>query len=175
MKRIAPLAIALVLIIPAVALAQSRSRTTRRGTTSSKTTKPPATDTAAVATVKTEGATRVATQIKNLTTFLYLLGGVAKDLDTQAAAARSGSSSPTQERNMAKIAGNFEDFRVGLDALEIYFSSTSELRPYYSKLLGCADIAATAKSQAATGHVDQAGHSLLTVVGQLTDLLVLMR
>src|ERR1044072_4709099 len=108
MKRIAPIAIALILLIPAAAFAQSRSRTTRRVTTPPKTTRPAATD-AAIQAAKTEGATRVATQIKNLTTFLYLLGGVAKDLDAQAAAARSGSSSPTQEKNTAKIVANFED------------------------------------------------------------------
>ena len=160
-----------LLVLSTAAFAQTRSRTTRRGTQTSKTAKPSAT----AAAVKTEGATRIATQIKNLTTFLYLLGGVAKDLDAQAAAARSGTSSPTQERNMAKITSNFEDFRVGLESLETYFSSTAELRPYYAKLLGSADEAASAKSQAATGHVDQAGHTLLNTVNRLADLLASMR
>jgi hypothetical protein len=159
-----------VLLLSVTALAQTRSRTTTRRGSATK----PATSSTASA-VKTEGATRIATQIKNLTTFLYLLGGVAKDLDAQAAAARSGSPSPTQERNMAKIAANFEDFRIGLESLETYFSSTSELRPYYAKLLGSADIAATAKSQAATGHVDQAGHILLNIVNRLTDVLADIR
>ena len=76
---------------------------------------------------------------------------------------------------MAKITSYFEDVRVGLENLETYFSSNSDLRPYYGKLLGSADAAATAKTQAATGHVDQAGHTLLNVVNQLTDVLAVLR
>ena len=173
MKRIAPLAIALILIIPAAALAQSRSRTTRRGTTSSK-AKPAATD-AATQAVKTEGATRVATQIKNLTTFLYLLGGVAKDIEAIDASAKTGQASPTNERNKAQLKQSFEDFRVGLDQLEIYFRSTPELQPYYVKLVGSASGAAGAEDLAGQGHFRDAGRSLISVVGRLADVLVAMR
>ena len=173
MKRIAPLTIALILIIPAAALAQSRSRTTRRGTTSSK-AKPAATD-AATQAAKTEGATRVATQIKNLTTFLYLLGGVAKDLEAIDASAKTGQASPTNERNKAQLKQSFEDFRVGLDQLEIYFRSTPELQPYYVKLVGSASGAAGAEELAGQGHFRDAGRSLISVVGRLADVLVSMR
>lgn len=171
MKRIAPLAIALVLIIPVAAFAQSRSRTTRRGTPS-KTSKPAAPD--AGAPVKTEGATRVATQIKNLTTFLYLLGSVAKDIEAIDASAKSGQASPTNERNKAQLKQSFEDFRVGLDQLEIYFRSTPELQPYYVKLAGSASGAAGAEDLAAQGHFRDAGRSLIAVVGRLADVLVSM-
>jgi hypothetical protein len=172
MKRIAPLAIAiaLVLVIPAAAFAQSRSRTTRRSTSSSKTTKP-----AATAAAKTEGATRVATQIKNLTTFLYLLGGVAKDIEAIDASAKTGQASPTNDRNKAQLKQSFEDFRVGLDQLEIYFRSTPELQPYYVKLVGSASGAAGAEELAGQGHFRDAGRSLISVVGRLADVLVSMR
>ncbi len=173
MKRLAPLAIALILAIPAAAISQSRSRTTRRGTSSSKTTKP-ATD-AATAAAKTEGATRVATQIKNLTTFLYLLGGVAKDIEAIDASAKTGQASPTNDRNKAQLKQSFEDFRVGLDQLEIYFRSTPELQPYYVKLVGSASGAAGAEELAAQGHFRDAGRSLISVVGRLADVLVAMR
>src|SRR5260370_14273254 len=101
-----------VLFLSTSIFAQSRSRTTRRGTQSSR-TKPAASP--AATEIKIEGATRVATQIKNLTTFLYLLGGVAKDIDAQEAASRSGQHSPTIERNKAKLKSTFEYFRVALD------------------------------------------------------------
>lgn len=172
MNRLLIIAATLLLILPSTALSQARSRTTRRGTPA-RTSKPVSADAAAAA--KAEGATRVANQVKNLTAFLYLLGGVAKDLDAQETALRSGTGSPTQQRNKARIIATFEDFRVGVDNLENYFSSTSELRPYYAKLLGSADAAATAKTQAASGHVEQAGHTLVNLVSQLTDLLALMR
>jgi hypothetical protein len=169
-KLIVPICI---LLLFTTAFAQSRSRTTRRGTQSSKTAKPSTSP--AASQVKLDGATKVATQIKNLTTFLYLLGGVAKDLDAQEAASRSGQSSPTVERNKAKLKATFEDFRVGLDNLEIYFRNTPELQPYYVKLVGSASGAAAAEEQAASGHADQAGHTLLGVVNRLADVLVAMR
>lgn len=177
MKRlIVPLCI---LILSTTALAQTRSRTTtRRGTTSTKTTKPPAPQ-AAVAEAKTAGATKVANQIKNLTTFLYLLGGVAKRIEELDVAARSNQGSPAalqqNEQNKARLKSSFQDFRVGLDQLEIYFRGTPELQPYYTKLVGSASGAANAEAQAAAGQFDQAGRTLLGVVGRLTDVLVAMR
>lgn len=174
MNRIVIMAFACLLLLPVTTLAQTRSRTTtRRGTSSSKT--PKASATQAGAEVKTEGATKVANQIKNLTTFLYLLGGVAKEMDAQEATSKSGQGSPTIDRNRAKLKSTFEDFRVGLDQLEISFRNTPELQPYYVRLVGSASGAATAEDQASAGHADQAGHTLLTVVNRLADLLVAMR
>jgi len=170
MKNI--LVLVCVLLLSTTALSQTRSRTTRRGTSAAKTTKTTATPAASAA--KTEGATKVANQIKNLTTFLYLLGGVAKNLEAMDAAAKSGQASPTTERNKATLKASFEDFRVGLDQIEIYFRSTPELQPYYVKLAGSAAGAADAEAQAAAGHFDQAGRRLLGVVSRLTDVLVAM-
>jgi len=169
MNRIAVLAIACLLTLPATGLAQTRRRSPRAQAT------PKRTSTQANAEAKLTGATKVADQIKNLTTFLYLLGGVAKEMDAQEATSRSGQISPTLERNKAKFKSTFEDFRVGLDQLEIYFRNTPELQPYYVKLVGSASDAATAADQASAGHADQAGHTLLTVVNRLADLLVAMR
>ena len=170
-KLIVPICI---LLLSTAALSQTRSRTTtKRSTTSSKT--PKTTVTPATAVMKTEGATKVANQIKNLTTFLYLLGGMARSLEALDAAAKSGEASPTIERNKATLKASFEDFRVGLDQLEIYFRSTPELQPYYTKLAGSAAGAADGEAQAAAGHFDQAGRKLLGVVSRLTDVLVAMQ
>jgi hypothetical protein len=164
--------IACILIVPAVAQGQSRSRTTKKSSSSAKPSKEAATKAASA--VTTDGATKVANQIKNLTTFLYLLGGVAKNLEAMDAATKTGQASPTTEKNKATLKASFEDFRVGLDQLEIYFRSTPELQPYYTKLIGSAAGAADAESQAAAGHFDQAGRKLLGVVSRLTDVLVVM-
>jgi hypothetical protein len=168
MKKII-IAICVLLALSMTAFAQSRTRRSRP-----QTTKPPVTD-AATQAIKTDGATRVATQIKNLTTFLYLLGGVAKDVEALDAAAKAGQASPTNERNKAQLKASFEDFRVGLDALELHFRSTPELQPYYAKLVGSASGAASAEAQAAAGHFTQAGRNLISVVGRLADVLVSMR
>lgn len=175
MNRIVILAFAFLLTLPLTALAQTRPRTTsKRGTQPAKTSAPQAN-----AEAKTAGATKVADQIKNLSRFLYLLGGVAKGIEELDAAARSSQGSPTalqqNEQNKAKVRASFQDFRVGLDQLEIYFRATPGLQGYYLKLAGSASGAATAEEQAAAGHFDQAGRTLLGVVNRLTDVLLVMR
>jgi len=174
MKRlIVPLCI---LILSTAALSQTRSRTTtRRSTSSAKTPKISEQQTAAGA--KTAGATKVADQIKNLTKFLYLLGGVAKGIEDIDARRSEASPAALQknEQNKAAVKSSLENVRVGLDQLEIYFRSTPGLQGYYVKLAGSASGAADAEAQAAAGHFDQAGRTLLGVVNRLTDLLVLMR
>jgi hypothetical protein len=167
MKHI--LVLVCLLLLSVAAPAQMRSRTTsKRGTQTAKPSQ-------GNAEAKTAGATKVANQIKNLTTFLYLLGGVAKNLEAMDAAAKSGQASPTTEKNKATLKASFEDFRVGLDQIEIYFRNTPELQRYYVKLVGSAAGAADAEAQAAAGHFDQAGRTLLGVVNRLTDVLVAMQ
>ena len=170
MKKII-VAICALVVLSAAAPAQTRSRrSTKRPP--AKTTKTAEAD-AAAAKVRSEGATRVATQIKSLTTFLYLLGGVARGIEAIDAASK-GTPSPTNEKNKAELRSSFTDFRVALDTLEVYFRSTPELQPYYTKLVGSASGAADAEAQAKAGQFNQAGRTLLGVVGRLADVLVVM-
>jgi len=162
-----------LLLLTTTAASQTRKRTTKKSTSSAATTAAEA-EAAAAKVARTEGATKVANQIKNLTTFLYLLGGVARSIETLDAAAKT-EPSPTNEKNKAQLRQSFGDFRVGLDALEVYFRSTPALQPYYTKLVGSASGAATAEAQAAAGKFDQGGRTLLGVVGRLADVLVVMR
>jgi hypothetical protein len=175
MNRIVILAFACLLTLPVTTLAQTRSRTTTKRRT--PTTNTSAQPVSAVA--KTAGATKVADQIKNLTKFLYLLGGVAKGIEDTDEKARSNEASPAAlqkiKENKAVVKSSLENVRVGLDQLEIYFRNTPELQGYYVKLVGSASGAADAEAQAAAGHFDQAGRTLLGVVNRLTDVLLLMR
>src|SRR6266567_7743126 len=176
MNRIATLAIMLLLFLPATGLAQTRSRTTRRGAQSSKAAKPSASQGAEQA--RTTGANKVADQIKNLTRFVYLLGGVAKGIEQVDEAARKNEASPAalqqNEQNKTVVKTSLRNVREGLDQLEVYFRGTPELEGYYLKLAGSASGAATAEDQAAAGHFDQAGRTLLGVVNRLTDVLLAM-
>jgi hypothetical protein len=173
MNRIAVLAIACLLTLPATALAQTRSRTARAKATPRKTSAQ------ANAKARTVGATRVADQIKNLTRFVYLLGGVAKGIEQADEAARRNEASPAaldqNNKNKATVKASLQNVREGLDQLEISFRSTPELEQYYLKLAGSAAGAATAEDQAAAGHFDQAGRTMLGVVNRLTDVLLAMR
>jgi len=56
----------------------------------------------AAAEVKTAGATKIADQVKNLTKFLYILGGVAKGIEDIDARRSEASPSALQRTNRTK-------------------------------------------------------------------------
>lgn len=173
MKNI--LVLVCLLLLATTALSQTRSRTTKRSAPAAKTTVTAAEQ--AVAMARSAGANKIADQIKNLTRFLYLLGGVAKGIEEFDARRSEASPAGLQknDQNKAAVKTSLENVRIGLDQLEIHFRSTQGLEGYYLKLAGSASGAATAESQAAAGHFDQAGRTLLGVVNRLTDVLVAMR
>ena len=170
MKRITFTLLALFLLAPSTAFSQTRSRSSSRQ-------KPTAAAAAQrVAQVRTQGATRVADQIKNLTKFMYILGGVNSSIAAvEDAARRSGTTGDQAAQSKVLVRTNIQNIRVGLDKLEIDFRATPELQPFYIKLAGVAAGAATAEEQAAANQFDAAGRQLLNVVNRLTDVLLLMR
>ena len=175
MKLIAIAVLTAIFVIPTAALGQTRRRSTPRPSTTS-------TATAAAqraAQVRTQGATRVAEQIKLLTKFTYLLGGVNSGIAAADEAIRRNEASPAvvqaNQQSKTRVRTSIQGFRDGLDKLEIDFRATPELQPYYIKLAGVAAGAATAEQQAGANQFDPAGRTLLTVINRLADVLVIMR
>lgn len=172
-KRIAIASLTAILFAPAATMGQTRSRSSR--------SKPAPTTTAAqkAAQARTAGATRVAEQIKLLTRFIYLLGGVSSGIAAVDEAARRNEATPAliqqNQQSKTRVKQSVQGFREGLDKLEIDFRATPELQPYYIKLAGVAAGAATAEEQAAANQFDASGRSLLNVIGRLADVLVVMR
>ena len=172
-KRITTASLAVVLMAPAATLGQTRSRSSR--------SRPAPKTTAAQTTsaARTAGATRVADQIKLMTKFIYLLGGVTSGIAAVDEAAKRNEASPQilqqNQASKAKVKTSIQDFRVALDKLETDFRATPELQPFYIQLAGSAAGAATAEDQAAANQFDAAGRTLLTVINRLTDVLVVMR
>ena len=162
------------LLISPAALAQTRKRSSPKKSTSSA-----AATAQREAQVKTQGATRVADQIKFLTKFIYLLGGATSNLTAVEESVKRKEAGPaTAQQNeaaKAQIKSSITGFREALDKLEIDFRGTPELAPYYIKLAGVASGAATAEQQAGNNQFDAAGRSLLGVVNRLTDVLLIMR
>jgi hypothetical protein len=173
MKRIFT-ATCMLLLVSTVTFSQTRRRASRAPATPKQTSAQQA-----AAEARTNGATRVADQIKNLTRFVYLLGGVAKGIEQVDEAARKNEASPAaldqNNKNKATVKTSLENVRAGLDQLEIDFRGTPELEQYYLKLAGSASGAADAEAQAAAGRFDQAGRTMLGVVNRLTDVLLAMR
>ncbi len=167
MQRIIGLVVLVTFLSPLTAFSQTRKRSTAR---------PPAQK--VVGEAQRAGATRVADQIKILTRFIYLLGGVAKGLEGVDDAARSNEASPAvieqANRNKVTVRTSIRSVREGLDKLEIDFRTTPELQRYYIKLAGVASKAANAEDLAAANQFDKAGRTLLEVVNHLTDVLLEM-
>jgi hypothetical protein len=170
-QRVIVLLIATTILFPVNSFAQTRKRTTSKSSRSSGPAK--------ASEVLRDGATRVADQIKVLTRFIYLLGGVAKGLEgVDDAASRNEASTAILDqakRNKQSVRDSIRSVREGLDKLEIDFRTTPELERYYIKLAGVASAAANAEEQAAANQFDKAGRTLLEVVNHLTDVLLEMR
>ena len=171
MQRIIGLLIMTVFLSPVPGLAQSRKRTTTRSTSPAAAPK--------VGEAERAGATRVADQIKTLTRFIYLLGGVAKGLESvDDATSRNEASAAIIEQakqNKVTVRASIRSVKDGLDKLEIDFRTTPALQRYYIKLAGVAAGAAKAEDLAAANQFDKAGRALLEVVNHLTDVLLEMR
>jgi hypothetical protein len=177
MKRTIGIALVSLTLFPTVSFAQTRPRTATRTSTKRNARKASASKLADV--VRTQGAGRIADQIKLLTRFIYVLGGVARGLEAADEAARRNEASPAAlaktASSKATIRKSLQDWRDIMDKLELDFRTTPELERYYTELAGVAAAAATAEDQAARNQFDQAGRTLLGVVNQLTDVLLDMR
>ncbi len=125
------------------------------------------------------GRERIAVQIKTLTHFLYLLGGIAKGIESVDQAVRTSDASPIaieqNQRNKTKTRESLRSVRQGLDKLEADFRFNPALTNYYPNVAGVARLSETAESQAASNRFDEAGRTLLKVVTQLADALAAMR
>ena len=170
-RTIAALIITLV-FLPVSSLSQTRRRSAPRAPR-------PNLAQQRAAEVQQAGAQRVANQIKTLTRFIFVLGGVAKTLEgVNDAASRSQPSTAASEQTQKSrtvIRNSIRDVRIGMDQLEVDFRTTPELQRYYIKLAGVAAGAAAAEEQAGANQFDRAGRTLLEVVNRLTDVLLQMR
>jgi hypothetical protein len=171
LKRLTALLLAAMICSPAAAFSQARKRTTRPPARGTRTTN--------LSNAQQAGAARVAEQIKSLTRFLYVLGGVAKGIEAADDAARRNEAPPTvleqTKKSKDTVRTSIQSVRQGLDLLEIDFRTSPDLQRYYTKLAGVASGASVAEEQAAANQFDRAGRSLLDVVNRLTDVLLEMR
>ncbi|MBA3633155.1 MAG: hypothetical protein H0W58_10170 [Acidobacteria bacterium] len=121
------------------------------------------------------GAGKVAIQIKNLTKFIYVLGGVAKSIEDIDKDAKTSNFSQTtlnkNTENKQRLIQSIRNFRAGLIALEIEFRTKPALRNYLFPIQGISDISGTAEEQSTAGQFTESGKTLLLVVEKLADTL----
>ncbi|HEY0659348.1 MAG TPA: hypothetical protein VGD05_12775 [Pyrinomonadaceae bacterium] len=128
-----------------------------------------------VAEIKASAA-KVSTQIKNVTRFIYLLGGIARgieDIDKEAKTRRvSQTALSLNDTNKKNVIQSLKNLRAGLAALEAEFRTKPALRLYNFHIQGISDMSGQAEDLAAAGEFTESGKMLLTIVEKLSDTLV---
>lgn len=155
------------------AQAQKRKPTRKRTSTAAKTAA--ATAAANAAEVKA-GAEKVSTQIKNVTKFVYLLGGIAKsieDIDRDAKTKKlSQAALNLNDTNKKAVLQSLRNLTAGLAALESEFRAKPALRNYNFPIQGISDMSLQAENLASGGQFTDSGKMLLAIVEKLSDTLV---
>ena len=155
------------------AQAQKRKPVRKRATTTAKTA---AATAAANAAEVRSSAEKVSVQIKNVTKFVYLLGGIAKnieDIDRDAKARKlSQTALNLNDTNKKAVLQSLRNLTAGLAALETEFRAKPALRNYNFPIQGISDMSLQAESLASDGQFTESGKMLLSIVEKLSDTLV---
>lgn len=173
LKLACALSLACLLLLPANSFAQTRPRTTTRRTR----TRGHSTS-ALSATALNEARLSVAEDLKVLNRFLYVYGRTSNAFESNERTAQpsGGDVSPQTaaiiNKGRATLQQSVSDIRDRLDKLALYFRTTQGLSQYGARVNDLATAAASAEQRANAGQFDAAGHTLIDVANQLTDLLL---
>lgn len=122
-----------------------------------------------------EAAEKVSIQIKNVTKFIYVLGGVAQGIEATDKEAKGGklSKAVIDKNNEYKqnVLASIRSLRQGLADLESMFRSKPSLKQYALPVEGITDLCNQSEDLALAGRFSDSGRPLLTVVEKLADAL----
>lgn len=171
LSKITFLVLAVILSFAGSAAAQKKKPTTRRTTTP---TTNPTTNSFEVK----QNAEKAAIQLKNVTTFIYKLGGIATTIEALDADAKAGKLSKSQQDKFTQqkqaVIQSIRNLKAGLAALETEFQAKPALRNYLLPIQGVTDLAAQSEDLATSGRFADSGRVLITVVEKLADTLAAM-
>lgn len=125
-----------------------------------------------------EGADKVSIQLKNVSKFLYLLGGIAAGLESTDRDAKAGKLSRAQLDKFAQqkqaVIDSIRNLKAGLSALEIDFRTKNGIKPYLIHVQGVTNLAIESEDLATAGKFTDSGRVYLTVIEKLADALTAM-
>jgi len=124
-------------------------------------------------------ASEVATQIKNVSNFIYIYGKVVNGLEVADDQAKSNQAPPEIQAKIKeskdKLIAKIRDVRIGLEGLANGFQASPRLQVQFLKVSYATEAAVNAERLAAAGRYNDAGKLLVTVVERLTDTIISMR
>ena len=125
-----------------------------------------------------KGAKDVGIQLKNISKYVYVLGGIATGIEDIDKEVRAGTASRQtrlkNEEYKRRVQQSIADLRRGLVKLEVDFRSKAPLRRYFPKLDGIRMMSFRAEDLANAGRFRDSGKELLLIIEKLTDTLVEM-
>ena len=122
-----------------------------------------------------EGSEKVAIQIKNVSKFIYVLGGAAQGIEAIDKDPRANQGARnTNEQNKREVLQAIRNLRAGLIALEVEFRTKAPLKAHLVHIQGIADLSAQSEDLAMAGRYVDSGKPLLIVVEKLSDTLAAM-
>jgi len=124
-------------------------------------------------------ASQVATQIKNVSNFIYVYGKIVNSLEVADEQVKNKQTSPEiqakNQKSKDALILRISDLRAGLENVTKSFQANPRMQVQYLKLTYATDAVLNAQRLAAAGKYDEAGKSLVTSVERLTDAMVSMR
>lgn len=125
-----------------------------------------------------QGAKDVGIQLKNVSKFVFVLGGVAKGIEAIDKDVKAGKASKEiADRNTqfkTDVITSIRALRTGLVKLEIDFRTKEPLKKYLVNIQSLTRQTNRVEDLAIAGQFNGAGQELLLVVETLTDTLVAM-
>lgn len=177
MKTTKILTLAILVLMGTAIVAEAQRRKTTRKPAAKPSATAATTTAAANAEVRT-AAGKISTQLNNVATFNYRLGGIATGLeDMDAAARKTPLKEPTATKhrtNKQTVVQGIRNLRAGLAELEVEFRTKPNLKRFQFQVGGIADLTGNAEDLAAQGRFTDAGRTLLQVIQKLSDALVAM-
>ena len=122
-----------------------------------------------------KGAENVSIQLKNVSKFIYVLGGIASgieaiDRDPKATKADRDKNAANKQQVIQAI----DNLRRGLAALETDFRTNASLKKFLPQIQGITDLATQSEDLATAGRFSEAGKPLLLAIEKLADTLTAM-
>jgi len=156
-----------VALFTAAAAAQKKKPVVKRTVT-------PATTVTSVLEIK-DGADKVSVQLKNVTKFLYALGGIASGIEQIDKDAKTKTLAKAaldlNQANKLKVMQAIRNLRAGIAALEVEFRTRTPLRKYLLQLQGITQLSEECEDLASAGNFSESGKPLLALVERLADTL----
>jgi hypothetical protein len=124
-------------------------------------------------------ATQIATQITNVTRFLYIYGKVQNSLEIADEQAKRGQTDPKivaeNKKNKDALVVNINGLRMGINNLLKSWEGNSRLQVQSLRLVKAVDAVAVAEQSAAAGRYREAADALVIAIDRMTETMITMK